>query len=36
MHEQTIRVFWKFWIVWMSSTINIIIKNSKKNDKLQF
>ena len=30
MHEQTIRLFWKVWIVWMSSTINIIINNSKK------
>ena len=30
MHEQTIRLFWKVWIVWMSSTINIFINNSKK------
>ena len=36
MHEQTIRLFWKVWIVWMSSTINIIINNSKKMTNYSF
>ena len=36
MHEQTFRLFWKVWIVWMSSTINIIINNSKKMTNYSF
>ena len=36
MHEQTIRLFWKVWIVWMSSTINIIINNNKKMTNYSF
>ena len=36
MHEETIRLFWKVWIVWMSSTINIIINNSKKMTNYSF
>ena len=34
MHEETIRLFWKVWIVRMSSTINIIINGNKKLAKL--
>ena len=36
MHEQTIRLFWKVWIVWMSSIINIIINSSKKMTNYSF
>ena len=34
MHEQTIRLFWKVWIVWMSSTINIILYTNTNKEKI--
>ena len=36
MHEQTIRLFWKVWTVWVSSSNNIIINKGKKMTNYSF